>query len=194
MKTQEMTSAAVVEPRPMKIELKKFTANTRFSEETLMFRAEVWANGKKAGTVENYGRGGSTFTHYFDRELGERIRAFIKTLPPEASTWDDDGALCSESGKPPSLIDWTEDYFFSSLAEKMLKAKGEARIQKWLIKQADAVRAKGFQPRKFTLKGPKGTSFVVLGLKASCTAKDVQVEIARLAEKYKATVTGGEAI
>lgn len=66
----------------MKIELRKFTANEKFSEETLMFRAEIYLDGKKVGFVENEGRGGSCNAHYLTAEAGEQVRAYVKTLPP----------------------------------------------------------------------------------------------------------------
>jgi hypothetical protein len=45
----------------MKIELKNVKINLTFSEETIMFKADVVINGVVAGEAENDGRGGSTF-------------------------------------------------------------------------------------------------------------------------------------
>lgn len=127
----------------MKIELRKFTANEKFSEETLMFCADLYLDGKKVGTVENDGHGGPSWARYNDPEAGKRIAAWIKTLPPEVSKWDDEGNPISESGKPGTLIAWTEDFFFSDLAEKMQRAKHEKRALAKRQKFAAAARTRG---------------------------------------------------
>lgn len=64
----------------MKIELKRISYNARLSQETPAFAADVWIDGKKRGTAENDGHGGSTLIHPFDLE--REIEAYAKTLPP----------------------------------------------------------------------------------------------------------------
>lgn len=67
----------------MKIELKRFTSNARLSQETTAFAADVWVDGKKAGTAENDGHGGATFVH-LDRSVRDAVEAHGKALvPPE---------------------------------------------------------------------------------------------------------------
>ncbi|PYF74634.1 hypothetical protein [Pedobacter nutrimenti] len=45
----------------MKIELKNIKYFDALSEETTLFNANLYIDGKKAGIVKNDGRGGSTF-------------------------------------------------------------------------------------------------------------------------------------
>jgi hypothetical protein len=186
---------------PMKIELKKFTANQKFSEETLMFRAEVWINGTRAGNVENDGRGGSTNVHYSDPatddrglSMGERVREYLHSLPPDIGTLDAHGHPVSETGNVPQAYDLTEDYFFGMLAEAAMKAKDDARIQKWLVKQAEKIRAAGMQPRKFVVRKRNGTeSVTVVPFPNEPSAKAIEAETQRLS-RGGATVVSVEAL
>lgn len=68
----------------MKIELKKISVNLRMSEETTMFIADLYINGKNVGQCKNDGRGGNTDYRGFTKENNELIReaeAYCKTLP-----------------------------------------------------------------------------------------------------------------
>jgi hypothetical protein len=65
----------------MKIELKRFTTNARLSQETTAFAADVWVDGKKAGTAENDGHGGNTNVR-LDRAVRDVVEAYGKTLVP----------------------------------------------------------------------------------------------------------------
>lgn len=65
----------------MKIELKRFTTNARLSQETTAFAADVWVNGKKVGTAENDGHGGSHTVH-LDRSVRNQVEAYGKPLVP----------------------------------------------------------------------------------------------------------------
>lgn len=58
----------------MIIELKRFTTNARLSQETTAFAADIWVDGKKAGSARNDGRGGNTLVH-----LDPSIRAAVET-------------------------------------------------------------------------------------------------------------------
>lgn len=63
----------------MRIELRKVHYSSRLSHETAAYAAEVWIDGKKRGTVENDGHGGSDMIHPY--ELGKEIDAYARTLP-----------------------------------------------------------------------------------------------------------------
>ena len=65
----------------MKIELKRFTANARLSQETTAFAADVWVDGKKAGRAVNDGNGGATLVN-LDPSVRDRVEAHGKTLVP----------------------------------------------------------------------------------------------------------------
>jgi hypothetical protein len=64
--------------------LKRFTTNARLSQETTAFAADVWIDGKKAGTAENDGHGGATMVHLhlLDRAVRDQVDAHGKTLVP----------------------------------------------------------------------------------------------------------------
>lgn len=69
----------------MKIELKNIKINLTFSEETTMFMADIYVNGKKTAYANNDGRGGCTFYNSYhapnnDEDL-RQAEAFCKALP-----------------------------------------------------------------------------------------------------------------
>jgi hypothetical protein len=63
------------------VELKRFTTNARLSQETTAFAADVWIDGKKAGTAENDGRGGSTLVR-LDPSVRGKVESYGQTLVP----------------------------------------------------------------------------------------------------------------
>jgi hypothetical protein len=74
----------------MKLELKNVKINEAFSEETLMFKADLYVNGKKVAYANNDGRGGCTFYREYSRELRpiiEQAEAYCKTLPSKFVTY-----------------------------------------------------------------------------------------------------------
>jgi hypothetical protein len=74
----------------MKLELKNVKINEAFSEETLMFKADLFVNGKKVAYAENDGRGGCTFYREYSRELRPIIaqaEEYCKTLPSTFHTY-----------------------------------------------------------------------------------------------------------
>lgn len=74
----------------MKLELKNIKINLEFSEETVMFKADLYVNGKKCAYAHNDGRGGCTFYREYSRELLpllQQAEAWAKTLPSTFSTY-----------------------------------------------------------------------------------------------------------
>lgn len=63
----------------MKIELKNVKYSDFASHETHCFEAVIYIDGKRAGTVENDGRGGCNFYH--PHEVEETLKAHAKTFP-----------------------------------------------------------------------------------------------------------------
>ncbi len=63
----------------MNIELKKIKHAPSLSEETNAYTAEIWVDGKKAGTTKNEGRGGCDRIE--PHALAQQIDAYAKTLP-----------------------------------------------------------------------------------------------------------------
>lgn len=66
----------------MEITLHNITHNLRLSQETNAFTADVWINGKKAGTAENAGHGGETCVYLHPKELQQEAEAYARSLPP----------------------------------------------------------------------------------------------------------------
>lgn len=69
----------------MKIELKNIKVNETFSEETTMFKANIYVDGKIVGDCNNDGHGGSTYCHSYSPETKEKFKEleqYCETLPP----------------------------------------------------------------------------------------------------------------
>ncbi len=64
-----------------KIELKNVKHMASLSHETHCFTATIYVNGKKAGTAENRGNGGNTDIYWGDKQLRDKARQYIATLP-----------------------------------------------------------------------------------------------------------------
>ncbi len=69
----------------MKIELRRLTHNARLSQETNAYAADVYIDGRKAGTVRNDGGGGESHVHITPSELFDRAWAWCESLPPDTS-------------------------------------------------------------------------------------------------------------
>lgn len=68
----------------MKIELKRISYSSRLSQETNAFAADVWINGKMAGTAENDGHGGDTNVNLYHLTPTEKaeVEEWVKLQPP----------------------------------------------------------------------------------------------------------------
>jgi hypothetical protein len=125
--------------KPVKIELKSVHINHTFSEETLMFKADIYVDGVKAGYAENHGHGGNTnYDYYGDRgtpvgdrnkKLIETAEAYAKSLPAEHVT--------EIGGQPvePFDIQPTLEHMIDRLVEEHDIAKHKERTQKQLQKR-----------------------------------------------------------
>lgn len=74
----------------MKLELKNIKINLQFSEETIMFKADLYVNGKKCAYAHNDGRGGCTFYREYSKELSPLLaqaEAYCKSLPSKFVTY-----------------------------------------------------------------------------------------------------------
>lgn len=104
----------------MKIELKNVKINLTFSEETIMFEADLYVNGKKTAYAKNDGRGGCTFYNSYhapnnDEDL-RQAEAFCKTLPP----------IEFEDFK----IDMNLEHFIDELVNQEIKKKEDKKLEK----------------------------------------------------------------
>lgn len=66
----------------MNIELKNLRTYPRLSDETNAFNADVWIDGKKAGTAENDGKGGANLLYFADFKLLHAFEKWAKAQPP----------------------------------------------------------------------------------------------------------------
>lgn len=222
---------------PLKIELKKFSASERFSEETLLFKADIYLDGKKVGWVENEGRGGPCNEHFTEPHLYTFLATWAKLQAPTPFSVEDSSSdvkfdpitldrltnCCGTRSEPVdykgegegelmckgcgnavaggegdgseqvTLLDMNLDYFFSRLADQMQREKEKKRIDRWVAKQAQALRARGRVPRRFEIRQGAKISTVVIGY--STTNANLVVECERLAKEYKGgMVSGGEVV
>lgn len=102
----------------MKIELKNIKTNLTFSEETIMFNADVYVDGVKVAYAKNDGRGGSTFYHPYEgmRELVVEAENYCKGLPP----------IVMENYS----LDMNLEFFIDELIEKEIKKKEKKKLEK----------------------------------------------------------------
>ena len=109
----------------MKIELKNVKINLTFSEETIMFMADVYVNGKKTAYASNDGRGGCTFyTSYHAPNNDEDLRqaeAFCLSLPKvRVEEYDFE-------------YDMNLEHFIDNLIEDELKKKEQKKLEKKMV-------------------------------------------------------------
>jgi hypothetical protein len=77
--------ASLIKTNSMKLELKNIKVNLTFSEETTMFQADIFANGKKIGYANNDGHGGCTWYNRYpnQEEAMKAAEAYVQTLPSD---------------------------------------------------------------------------------------------------------------
>lgn len=115
----------------MNIELKNVHINERMSEETTMFQADIFINGKKAGYAENLGHGGSTDYHAYNaagRQLLEEAEAYCRTLPDKVNTLESDGKTSTYS------IKMTLEHLIDDLLDSYMKKKDQQAFEKIMEK------------------------------------------------------------
>jgi hypothetical protein len=99
----------------MKIELKNIKYSEFASHETSCYEATIYIDGKKAGIVENDGRGGCD--NVVPWQLAQEIDAYAKTLPSVVCKWID-----PETGKPAEM-EQTHETIFGDILTDWLHAK-----------------------------------------------------------------------
>lgn len=140
----------------MQIELRRFKAYHARSEETLNFTADIYVDGKRAGTVDNDGRGGCCSIYFLDFATGERVQKHVEALPPEPNP----------SGGPPLKMDM--DFFFMLLAGKAVTKAEEAKAQRRRARYAMDARVRGLYPFAGLYTALNGATYeVFLALKVN---------------------------
>lgn len=103
----------------MRVELKNVRHSEMASEETECFSATVYIDGKKAGTVENDGRGGADLHH--PHSLRDRLEEIAATLPDiDVSHFYNDGETHTMKCSAEIMID--------DILQDVLRAKRERRL------------------------------------------------------------------
>lgn len=161
----------------MKVELKKFSYNSRMSEETDCFTADIWINGKKVGYAENTGKGGSNSIFFTDRAVEREFNEWAEAQPPMPSGYE---------GLDP--LPMTADLYITCLAADLIEAKNkqkdEARQLKWEEKNRQAFAQRGF-PVTLIIFWPNNTASPV-GLRKK---EGYEEHLKAMEAKYKMTAT-----
>jgi hypothetical protein len=166
----------------MKLELKNVKINETFSEETLMFKADLFADGKKIAYAENDGHGGCTWCNAYEnqREALAKAEAFALTLPSTFATF---GGKDYEFKS--SLESWIDDAI-SKLQDSKELVKLQKKIEKacenyivWGVPNELSFQKWGFK-QKFvladlykTIKGKEAIDKLVAKVKADLEPNEV---------------------
>lgn len=138
----------------MKVTLKNVKINLTFSEETVMFKADLYIDGQKAGVCENGGRGGNTYYHSYGdsktRKLIQECEVYYDSLPP---------VLYDDVELPRSL-----DMEIDEIIEKMVNEKEQKRIDTKMKKDmlTKLVLTNGNPSGYQTIQWGKGTPIVTI--------------------------------
>lgn len=109
----------------MKIELKNIKTNLTFSEETTMFKADLYIDNTLEGYASNEGHGGPTCIYKTPNGNWDKIHAameFCKGLPPVKSEYFPEG------------LEMDLEMYLDTIIEKEVEKKEIARIAKKLEK------------------------------------------------------------
>jgi len=165
------------------IELKKFQEIVPGHGDSRTFQAEIWIDGKKAGTVGNNGWGGPNEYHFWTKEGRDkeaetkfhcRVKAAVQELKDNDTVWIDD------SGDP--------DWFIEYLIEKMQMNKKLLRLKKRNDKKGFALTLHCAKGKKFENLGGLGKIFTgwdqewTVGLRLKIASSEA---INEAVDKYK---------
>jgi hypothetical protein len=161
----------------MKLELKNIKVNLTFSEETTMFQADLYANGKKIGYANNDGHGGCTWYNAYEgqREALNEAEKFAQTLPSDFY----------ELGGKKHEIKMNLEYWIDKQIDVYVQAKEEAKIQKKLEKKMET---------KVIIKRANG-AYSEMGYKSKMKIKDMPSNLVeKLVLAAKASLQKGDVI
>jgi hypothetical protein len=162
----------------MKLELKNIKVNLAFSEETTMFKADIYANGKKIGYADNDGHGGCTCynAHEGQREALKAAEAFAQTLPSDYYMF----------GNEKREIKMNLEHWIDKQVEIYLHGKEKAKTH--------GVVTEKKMKTKIIIKRSDGT-FSELGYKSKMKIKDMPSDLLeRLVSAAKASLQEGDVI
>jgi hypothetical protein len=161
----------------MKLELKNVKINEAFSEETLMFKADLFVNGKKVGYASNDGHGGCTSYNAYENQREElaKAEAYALTLP---STFHEFGDKVHEFKS--SLESWIDDTV-NKIYDAKAQAKAEKKMQKlmetqvvWGVPNGNTYRHLGFKHSiKLDVLSPASVKSLVDAVKSRMLPNEV---------------------
>jgi hypothetical protein len=131
----------------MKIELKNVKISKQFSEETILFSADVSVNGRIVAYANNDGRGGCTFYNAYPetRDLLVEAENYLKTLPSKKFEY-----FGKEYEIESNMENWIDDEINKIFNEKeigvfnkKLKKQCETKIC-WGVKGGNSYKTIGF--------------------------------------------------
>ena len=163
----------------MNFTLKNVKYSATFSEETNCYKATLYLDGKKIGTVQNEGHGGSDYVQYDDPAVRERVSAYVKALPPLQPSAE----YIRMGIKDP--LPMSESLFFGLMVEEFLKVKEQARVDALNAKRQAKMDAKVIESAKLA----KATAYRITYTNKADTG-DVRMAWtwARTAEQFQAGV------
>lgn len=140
----------------MRVELKAIKYFPSLSEETNCFQATIYIDGKKVGTCENRGTGGSTDYRISDPALRTAFETYAKSLPAKTAQIGDQqsGGHLTYPMSAEALLD--------DLLIEHLDAKEESRLAKKAQSEKKRHVAAGF-PVTIEIRDAAGVMW--LGLK-----------------------------
>ena len=132
----------------MKIELRNIKINLTFSEETTMFKADVYVDGKKVAYANNDGHGGSTFYNRYEKMEGllKEAEAYAKTLPSTTHTF----------GNTSMVIESTLENIIDNEIDRLVNEKETEKFKKKLEKDKE---------KNICFGVPNGKSYRMIGWK-----------------------------
>ena len=157
----------------MKLELKNIKVNLTFSEETTMFQADIFANGKKIGYAQNDGHGGPDCYNAYEgqREALREAEKFAETLPSDFY----------EFGGKKHEFKMNLEHWIGKQVDAHLKAKEDAKLLKKMETKVIIERANGTHSE--------------LGYKSKMKIKDMpQHLVEKLVSAAKASLQEGDVI
>ncbi|KPH13332.1 hypothetical protein [Chryseobacterium sp. ERMR1:04] len=128
----------------MKIELKNIQYSEALSEETNAFAANLYIEGKKAGTASNRGHGGSTDYQAVDengKKLIAKAETYCKSLPSEKF----------KSGGKDYMFEMNLENYIDKLLDKYLQAKDLKRFQKRIEKEMERGIVVGIPDKSYSV-------------------------------------------
>ena len=134
----------------MKVQLKNIKTNLTFSEETIMFNADLYIDNKKIGYCNNDGRGGNT--NYYgntkeDYQIISECEEYFKSLPKKKHTVDGNNYEFNQT------LESEIDDIISKYVDDKEKKKFQKKIEKDMLTKL--VLSKG-NPNQYETVGWKG--------------------------------------